>query len=65
MRCSFGIHIVPDRALSEISNRIVGRILLYTIDIPHYFSSDVGFTSIVAHATGQSGVETKYGVPIV
>ena len=62
--------IVPNRthsyrhtALSEISNGIVGKILLRTIEITHCFSSDVGFWNIVVWSTGQSGVE--YRVPTV
>ena len=31
----------------------------------HCFSFDVGFTNIVDRSVGQSGVETKYGVPTV
>ena len=31
----------------------------------HYISSNVGFTNIDVWSTGQSGAETKYGVPTV
>ena len=31
----------------------------------HNFSADVGLTKIVVRYTGQSGAETKYGVPTV
>ena len=65
-------HIVPDRmhsyrhtALSEISNRFVGKYCYALLDITHYFSSDVGFTNIVVKSMGQSGVQKKYGVPTV
>ena len=29
----------------------------------HFFSFDVGFTSIVVRSTGQSGTKTKHTVP--
>ena len=51
-------HSCRHTALSEISNRIVGKILQCT-----FFSSVVGFTNIVVQSMGQSGAEeTKYGV---
>ena len=65
--------VVPDRthsyrhtALLEILNRMVGKKYYHApFDITHYFSSDVAFTIIVVRSTGQSGVETKCGVPTV
>ena len=52
--------------LPEISNRNVGKKYHYApFIITHLFSSDVGFTNIVVRFMGQSGVETKYGLPTV
>ena len=63
------LYIVPNRkhsyrhaALSEISNRIVGKILLRTI---WYLSSDEGFTNMVVWSTESPGVQAKYGMPTV
>ena len=41
----------------------MGKILLRTFDIKHYFSSDMEFTNIVVWSMEQSRAETKCGVP--
>ena len=64
--------IVPNRthsyhhtALSEISNMIVGKLLLCTIRYHTLILSDVGYTDIGVQSMEHSGAEVKYGVPIV
>ena len=66
MHCPQQRHSYRHTALSEIFNRIVGKNISTHHLISHtIFSSNVGLTNIIVQSMGQSGAETKYGVPTV